>query len=212
MPVFRVSKTCFGHPVWRFQSMPHVGGQIIPCRLVSQKTCVCHLVNPWTEFLIAMPSSTRSRWRSDSGSVLAEFSYVPGSSWNTERCAPGDAAHVGRFTRLVTFAVSLRDLRGALSCVLKLKVWVLVWTQIVRRTATVASRSRNGCRPRLGVWAFTPRWLVPLSMFAGAVYRKYGKHVVPVATRGRCGGGPLQIRSGRNASSCQVAACLHVSC
>ena len=79
-----------------------------------------------------MPSSTRSRWRSVAGSVLAELSYVPGSSWNTERCAPSDAAHVGRVTRLVTFSVSLRDLRGALSCVLKLKVWVLVWTQIVR--------------------------------------------------------------------------------
>ena len=54
---------------------------------------------------------------------------------------------------MVTFAVSLRDLRGALSCGLKLKAWVLVWTHMVRRTATVASRSRNGCRPRLGVWA-----------------------------------------------------------
>ena len=113
--------------------------------------CVCHLVNPWTEFLTPKSSSTRSRWRSEAGSVLVEFSHVPDNSWNTERCAPGDAAHVGRVTRLVTFAVSLRDLRGALSCGLKLEVWVLVWTQIVRRTATVASRRRKGCMPR---WTF----------------------------------------------------------
>ena len=60
----------------------------------------------------------------------------------------------------------------------------------------------------MDVWAFTPRWLVPLSLFAGVVYRTYGKQVVPVTTRVRCGGGSFQIRSQRNVSSCQVGACL----